>query len=168
MKIKTKHKIIYPFIIMGFGYMIIEIIFKAGYGSMVGYKGIRYESLIGYTSLWMFLVGGLAGIWIGRISDRPIFKKRCVFLKCLIGACIVLYLEFVFGVVFNLWLNMNLWDYSDLPFNLYGQICLLFGVLWFLITPFAIWMDDFLYWILYDDGKLYSLFDLYKKLFTFK
>lgn len=40
-------------------------------------------------------------------------------------------LEFIFGVIFNLWLNMNVWDYSNTPFNFLGQICLPFSLIWY-------------------------------------
>ena len=168
MKIRTKHKIIFPFIIMGLEYMLVEIIFKAGYGSMVGYRDIRYLSLIGYTSLWMMLVGGLAGIFIGQLNEKPGFSDWKIIWMCLSGAFIVLLLEFSFGIIFNICLKLNLWDYSNIPLNIMGQVCLPFGLAWFFLTPLAIWMDDLLYFILYDKGKLYSLWGLYRKLFTLK
>ena len=30
-------------------------------------------------------------------------------------------------------MGWNVWDYSDMPLNLYGQICLPFTGLWFLL-----------------------------------
>ena len=38
--------------------------------------------------------------------------------------------EFVFGLVFNVFLGMSVWDYSSVPGNILGQICPLFSVLW--------------------------------------
>jgi uncharacterized membrane protein len=112
--------------------------------------------------------GGLAGIFIGQLNEKPGFCNRKIVLQCFVGAIIVLFLEFSFGVLFNICLSFNLWDYSNIPLNLMGQICLPFGIAWFFLTPLAIWMDDFLYWILYDQGKVYSLWGLYKKLFTLR
>jgi uncharacterized membrane protein len=38
--------------------------------------------------------------------------------------------EFVFGILFNLILKMNVWDYSNMPLNILGQICPLFTLMW--------------------------------------
>ena len=50
--------------------------------------------------------------------------------KAIACAAVVTVVEFIFGVVFNLWLKMNVWDYSNMPFNLLGQICPLFSLMW--------------------------------------
>ena len=39
--------------------------------------------------------------------------------------------EFIFGVIFNIYLNLNVWDYSGMAFNLMGQVCLPYTLLWF-------------------------------------
>lgn len=49
----------------------------------------------------------------------------------LIAALVITILELIFGAVFNLWLDMGVWDYSNVPFNLFGQICLPFSAIWF-------------------------------------
>ncbi len=58
--------------------------------------------------------------------------------KCFIGGITVTVIEFVFGVIFNLILKKGVWDYSDKPYNLFGQVCLLFSVLWGLLCIVAI------------------------------
>lgn len=54
--------------------------------------------------------------------------------KCLIGSAVITGVEFIFGVVVNLWQKWNVWDYSNLKFNLLGQICPLYSGLWFLLS----------------------------------
>ena len=49
---------------------------------------------------------------------------------CVIGGLAVTAVELIFGAVVNLWLKWNVWDYSDVPMNLWGQICLPFSLLW--------------------------------------
>ena len=39
-------------------------------------------------------------------------------------------MEFVSGCLFNLRMKLDVWDYSDMPFNIKGQVCLLYTVLW--------------------------------------
>ena len=63
-------------------------------------------------------------------------------LKCLMGAGIITGVELVFGLVFNRALGMGVWDYSRVPLNLWGQICLPFTLIWlgfsFLLFRFVI------------------------------
>ncbi len=90
----------------------------------------------GHTHWSMMLAGGLCFLSFSAISER-LSKYRLSF-KCLIGSLTVTAIEFIFGVVFNLILKKGVWDYSDKPFNLFGQICLLFSVLWGLLCIIAI------------------------------
>ncbi len=53
--------------------------------------------------------------------------------KCFWGAVIITGTEFIFGMFFNRKFNMAVWDYSALPLNILGQICLPFSALWFLL-----------------------------------
>ena len=45
------------------------------------------------------------------------------------------------GVIFNLWLKMDVWDYSYMPFHILGQICPMFTLMWaglaIVFLPFA-------------------------------
>lgn len=43
-------------------------------------------------------------------------------------------MEFVVGLIVNVAWKQNVWDYSNLPLNIMGQVCLPFSILWFLIT----------------------------------
>ena len=63
-----------------------------------------------------------------------------------IGAMGITALEFVTGCVVNLWLGWGVWDYSGLPGNIMGQICLQYTVLWVLVSLAGIILDD---WIRY-------------------
>lgn len=54
--------------------------------------------------------------------------------KCLAGAVIITAVELVFGIAFNLILKEHVWDYSNVPLNFLGQICLPFSLLWFLLS----------------------------------
>lgn len=90
----------------------------------------------------MLIVGGFCGLLVGAINQTPRFYKAPVALQAAIGAVIVLAVEFVAGCVLNLWLGLGVWDYSNQPGNVLGQICPAFGVLWFFIMPLAIWAED--------------------------
>jgi len=104
----------------------------------------------GHSHPSMLIVGGLCGLLVGAINQLPRFYRAPIIVQSVIGAVIVLVVEFVSGCILNLWLGLAVWDYSNLPGNLLGQVCPLFGLLWFLIMPFAIWGEDtarWLFWI---------------------
>ena len=43
----------------------------------------------------------------------------------------------IFGIIFNLTLGLSVWDYSNIPLNLFGQICAVYSVLWVALSFFA-------------------------------
>ncbi len=49
------------------------------------------------------------------------------------GAVIITAYEFFVGIIVNLRLGWNVWDYSSVPGNILGQICPTFTLLWFLL-----------------------------------
>ena len=103
----------------------------------------------GYSHFAMIPVGGLCFILIGLINE--VFPWDMAFWKqMIIGDIIVLIVEFTSGCILNLWLGLGIWDYSNLPFNLLGQICLPFALLWLPIIAVAIVLDD---WAKYILGK---------------
>ena len=46
-----------------------------------------------------------------------------LWLQALVCALLVTAVELAAGVILNIWLGLDIWDYSHLPFNLWGQIC---------------------------------------------
>ena len=74
-------------------------------------------------------------------------------------------LELAFGVVLNRILGLNIWDYSDLPLNFLGQICLPFTAAWFLLAAVAILLDDYLrHWLWHEEMPVsYTHLDVYKR-----
>lgn len=41
----------------------------------------------------------------------------------------VVSLEFITGIIVNKWLGLYIWDYTDQPLQLFGQICLHFAII---------------------------------------
>ena len=69
-----------------------------------------------------------------------------LWLQALACAGLVTAVEFVAGLVLNLWLGLDIWDYSHLPFNLMGQICPQFAALWWGLCMMFIPIFDWLRW----------------------
>lgn len=136
---------------------------------IMGYIYYRLEILWrGYSSLWMILVGGVCIYLVGKLNEHPIFFERKMWQQCLTGTLITLFIEFFSGMFFNMYLQKHIWDYSDMKFNLCGQICLEYALLWFTLMPLAIWLDDWLRYKLFEEEKPSNLFRYYMNLFTGK
>lgn len=99
-----------------------------------------------WTHWTMGVLGGLCFLLIGLINE--VFPwKTSILAQMVIAAGIVTVAEFLAGCVLNLWLGLGIWDYSAVPYNLCGQICLLYVNLWFLLALPAVVLDDWLrYW----------------------
>ncbi len=114
----------------------------------------------GYSYVSMFFVGGLCFVFIGMINeflsfDTPIWKQQ------FIATVIVTLIELAAGIVLNKWLNMSIWDYSNLPFNLWGQVSLHYSIGWFVLSAAAIILDDWLRYFLFKDEKPYYKLGVY-------
>ena len=90
----------------------------------------------GYTHWSMLIAGGICIVLFSGIGKS--MKNRPLLYRCILGGIAVTSVEFVFGVIFNLILKKNIWDYSKLPLNLGGQVCLLYTVLWCFLSIAAI------------------------------
>ena len=80
---------------------------------------------------------------IGLLNESVKIKMSFV-SQMVLSTFIITGLELITGLIVNVWLGWDIWDYSDLPYNFKGQICLLYSVLWFFASSVAIVMDDFL------------------------
>lgn len=117
-------KLLLLFLMGGMIYFIIEI----------AYKGDSHYS--------MFITGGLCFLLIGGINSY-FDRGMPLILQMLYSAVFVTLLEFISGVIVNIGFNLNVWDYSHIPFNFMGQICPRFFVIWFGLSLIGIFLDDF-------------------------
>ena len=87
----------------------------------------------GYSHWTMFLLGGLCFLGCGLIDeslgDRVETWKKMVWCMILITG-----LEFITGYIVNSLLGWGVWDYSTMPLQVLGQICVPFMFLWFFIS----------------------------------
>ena len=91
----------------------------------------------GYTHWSMFVLGGICFIIMGLLNEYKIQWHWCISRQSVVSAVIITIFEFFTGCIVNLWLKWNVWDYSNLPFNLCGQICLYFFLLWIPLSAVA-------------------------------
>ena len=136
-------RVIKPLVLFGIGgliYVIIEVIWR------------------GYSHWTMFFLGGLcfylAGIQNEYINwDYPLWKQ-------IIRVHIFIVLaELLTGCIINIWLKWDLWDYSHVPLNVLGQICLPYVLLWVPLAATGIILDDYLrYWLFNEEKPHYKTF----------
>lgn len=102
------------FIIGAFGYGALETIWR------------------GFTHWTMMLCGGIAfcAMYLMYIHSNGI----PVAVLSLISSLFITSIELLAGYILNIKLKMNIWDYTNMPFNYKGQICLPYTVLWFLLS----------------------------------
>lgn len=115
-------------VIGGLTYMGIEILWR------------------GHTHWTMGVLGGLCFVLIGlldEVQDHP-----PMLLQMVQGAAIVTALELIVGLIVNRWLGWNVWDYSDMPGNLWGQVCPQFAAAWFFLSAVAVWLENLMHKIL--------------------
>lgn len=123
--IKSIIKYIFLFVIGGGVYYAIETIWR------------------GYSHWTMFILGGICFITVGLINNIFTWKTP-IEIQAIIGSIIITLLEFITGIIVNIKLDWNVWDYSNPPLNILGQVCLPFTLIWIILSILIIFLDDFL------------------------
>lgn len=116
------------------------------YSSLAAFGGVGYNIIEvlwrGYSHISMTFAGGISFLILYIINNS--YKKMPLLLKSLLGGAAITVVEFISGVIVNMKMNLAVWNYSDRKFNLLGQICLLYSVLWVLLCiPVNLLLDKF-------------------------
>lgn len=130
------------------------ILFAIGAGIYAGIE-IAWR---GHTHWTMAVLGGLLFLAIGGINNFLPWEMSLLLQGC-IGTVIVTAAELAAGIILNIWLNLGIWDYSQLPGNFYGQICPQFALAWFFLSLFGIILDDYIrHWLWNEPKPHYTFF----------
>lgn len=126
-----------------------------------GIGGLLYVALEliwrGYSHWTMFFLGGICFIAVGAVNElipwcMPLWQQT------VIGTAVITGLEFLAGCIVNLWLGWGVWDYSGIPGNILGQICLSYIMLWIPVSLAAIVLDDCLrHWLFRECQPHYNV-----------
>ncbi len=139
---------------------IIKYLFQ--YILLFGLGGCAYyytEVLIrGWSHFSMFYLGGLCFCFFS-LQKRAHWWKQTIarqLIRCLI---FLLSGEFITGCMVNLWKGWQVWDYSEVPLNLYGQICLPMALVFAILCYLALLVEDWiqLYAFGVSQGKEHSI-----------
>ena len=108
------------FLIGGFGYVLLELLWR------------------GWSHISMFFAGGISFLLLGGLNNvRP---RLPLLPRALVGAGIITMVELLAGLLANR--SYAVWDYRHMPLNFYGQICLPFTLLWIPISLVALLLHD--------------------------
>ena len=113
--------------------LLIIFIGAAGYGAIE----ILWR---GFTHWTMELVGGICFFLLYKISYS--MKNTSLMIRSAAGAAVITTLELISGVVINIFLGMNVWDYSGMRFNFHGQICAFYSLMWFFLSMGGVMISD--------------------------
>lgn len=126
-----------------------ESLFLLGMGGCI-YYGV--ELLFRGFSHWsMFLLGGLCFVFF-YLQGSVVHWQDSLLIQTVRCMIFVVSSEFITGIIVNKWLLMDVWDYSDMPFQLFGQICLPFSVIFAGLCVMGILLSSYTcYWIFREE-----------------
>ena len=107
--------------------------------------GLLEVAFRGFTHVSMVILGGACFIAIGLLNELYTWDMALT-SQMMLSSIIITAGELAVGLIVNVWLGLGVWDYSTLPYNLFGQISLLWSCVWFALSLPAILLDDFLRW----------------------
>ena len=121
------------FLSCGFIYCMIEILFR------------------GWSHWSMFVLTGFLGVFcVDSINNTLSFDCDYI-VQILISTILCTIGEGISGIILNVWLQLNVWDYSKMTFGtfFFGQCNVLFCFAWMLIISIIIfYCDAYNYYIL--------------------
>lgn len=103
----------------------------------------------GYSHYSMLVCGGLCFLLVGKVGQK--IEKTCdvkwirIIKIMLYGTMIITGLEFLTGLIVNKTFEMGVWDYSDMKYNVLGQICLQYSFLWAVLSLVCVYIYRKLY-----------------------
>lgn len=122
----------------------------------------------GFTYLPMTFIGGAAVTLVGALTRRRDASTLKMWQVCALGMLLILDVEYISGWICNLRLHMGLWSYDGDFGNLNGQICLRNALVWFMLVPLAVWINQALRWKLFGEPRPPACWQYYRRLFTFR
>lgn len=121
------------FLSCGFIYCMIEILFR------------------GWSHWSMFVLTGFLGVFCVDSINNVLSFDCDYIVQILISTILCTIGEGISGIILNVWLQLNVWDYSKITFGtfFFGQCNVLFCFAWMLIISIIIfYCDAYNYYIL--------------------
>lgn len=87
----------------------------------------------GYSHWTMFILGGICFLSCGLINSW-LDDEVSAWEKMVLCMIAITVLEFITGLIVNVMLGWNIWNYSGMPLHIWGQICVPFMFLWYFLS----------------------------------
>lgn len=97
----------------------------------------------GRTHWTMLPLAAVIFICAGILDE--VERPPSIWQQVILGTTIATALEFVAGLILNVWLGLGIWDYSNLPGNVLGQICPQFTLAWAVLVLISIRIENFMH-----------------------
>lgn len=116
-------------------YFLLEVAYKTATG---------HPERISWT---MLVLAILLCVPVERCGEQ--LPWACpLWLQALSCAALVTITELAAGLILNIWLRLDVWNYSAMPLNFLGQICLPFALAWWgLCLVFIPAFDWIRFWV---------------------
>ena len=114
---------------------LLETLFAGVLGAAL--YGILETLWRGRTHWTMLIAGGVCFAFMYLVATRGVFP---IWQKWIMCAAFITAVEFITGALVNVRLGWEVWDYSALPLNLYGQICARYCVYWLALSVPGVWL----------------------------
>ena len=95
----------------------------------------------GFSYPLMGLCAGIAIVILDKINDLISWNVD-VLWQCLFGALLITLMELIIGKMFLAGYLPVMWDYSSVPLNYQGIICVPFSIVWMALSFVAIIVAD--------------------------
>ena len=121
----------------------------------------------GFSYPLMGLCAGIAIVILDKINDLISWDVD-VLWQCLFGALLITLMELIIGKMFLTGYLPVMWDYSSVPLNYQGIVCVPFSVVWMALSFVAIIVADAINYYVFKEKPVpyYKCFG--KVIFRFK
>lgn len=121
----------------------------------------------GFSYPLMGLCAGIAIVILDKINDLISWNVD-VLWQCLFGALLITLMELIIGKMFLAGYLPVMWDYSSVPLNYQGIVCVPFSVVWMALSFVAIIVADAINYYVFKEKPVpyYKCFG--KVIFRFK
>ena len=130
------------------GRRVLSMLLWSWGGTMYFLLEVAFKTLRGHPeqiSWTMLVLAVILTIPVERCGEQLPWEVP-LWLQSLACALLVTVVELVAGLILNIWLGLDIWNYSHLPFNLWGQICPQFMAVWWFLCMVFIPAFDWLRW----------------------
>lgn len=129
---------------------------------------ITIEVLYKNSSHWLMgMLGGICMCIIGGLNNYISWDMPLI-AQMITGASIITFFELIVGLADKYFWHIGMWDYSNMPMNFKGVICVPFFFVWMILSFFAIILSDAIeYYIFHEEQRPYYRSMFGKILFWF-